>query len=343
MIMKKDHYLKIVTEYLPDYLETAPKTFDNDADGHAKLCLNDMWGSLYFEGREDEKPVMFFRHSNPASYRFGGIVELGDDPFSPQKGGYHHDDLAQKDTKTTAYEKLSDDPLTYGISSKEPFSAYRFYTDHAEFKEGSVLELKATPFPITIEDHGTMYPPLVQFAQPCLLEGVYEGKKVHGIGSYDRCYMPQTITHAFGENLGYVSSMGSGIREDGRKELCIACKDHKGISVGVYWLEGEEPVISYDVEMEAEWRHLPYCDDGTCGYESAVYRFADIEFHMEGKWGTKGFTKHPRIERHGQSQVFGTWYVGKTPYKHVLSNSFNENMEAYDYKLKELGYTVKED
>lgn len=333
-------YIKIVTDYPDDYLSVKPKTFDNVEDGHAQLILNDMWGSLYYPGKEDEKPIMFFRHSNPDSYRFGGIVELGDEPLDPQKGGFHHDDIAQKDTKTSAYEKISDDPLTYRIGSKEPFSEFLFYTDHATFKETDVLDVVAIPFPITLEDHGRLYPPIVQFSQPCQLKGTYEGNEVYGLGSYDRCYMPSTIGYAFGKNLGYVSSMGSGIREDGRKELCIACIDQSGIAVGLYWIEGEDPLISYEVTMDAEWVHLPYVDDGTCIYKNAVYRFANIEFHVEGKWGTKGFTKYPRIERHGQSQIFGTWYVGKIPYKHKLSNSFNENMNAYDNTLKAHGYKV---
>ena len=336
----ENQYIECVDKYQADFLSSAPEAFNNEADGYATLCLNDIWGSLYYEGGEAEKPIMFFRHSNKDSYRFGGIVELGDNYIMPQKGGYHFDDIAQKDTIVSAYKKLSDDPLMYGFGSEEPFSEYRFYLDHVTIREGDILELTAVPLPVCFIDHGCLFPPLVQFSQNCIFKGKLDGKPVHGLGSYDRLYMPRKEKQEFGENLGYFCAMGSGLREDGRYEICLATIDHKGTSVGIYWLEGEEPVISYDVKMEAEWERLPYTDDGTCIYKDAIFRFAGIEFHVNGKWGTKGFTEKPRIERHGQSQVFGTWYVGDTPYRHQVSNSFNENMDCYDYKLQEMGFEV---
>ena len=100
-------------------------------------------------------------------------------------------------------------------------------------------------------------------------------------------------------------------------------------------------MLTDKVSMETEWKRLPYVDDGTCVYKNAVFRFAGKEFHFEGKWGTKGFTEKPRVEKHGQSQIFGTWYEGDTPYDHELSFGFSENMEAYDYKLEKLGFEVK--
>ena len=88
--------------------------------------------------------------------------------------------------------------------------------------------------------------------------------------------------------------------------------------------------------------HLPYVDDGTCVFKDAIFRFAGKEIHFEGKWGTKGVRPEPRIEKHGQSQILGTWYEGSTPYKHKLSMTFSENMEAYDYKLEKMGFDVKD-
>jgi hypothetical protein len=336
----KDRYIECVDKYQPDFFTHEPQTFANEKDGYASLCLNDMYGALYYEGKEDEKPIVFIRHANPDSYRFGGILELGDNYLMPQKGGYHFDKIAHKDTKVDEYQKISDDPLTYGFGSKEPFSEYRFYLDHATCNEGNVLDLYATPLPVCIVDHGCLFPPLVQFMQPCMVKGTFEGKPVHGLASVDRLYMPKSVKEKFGENMGYFCAMAIGLREDDRFEVCLATIDQGGTSVGLYWLEGQEPVISYEVTLEADWVRLPYVDDGTCIYENATYRFADIEFHVNGKWGTKGFTEKPRIERHGQSQVYGTWHVGRKPYKHKLSTTFFENMECYDYKLKEKGFKI---
>ena len=114
---------------------------------------------------------------------------------------------------------------------------------------------------------------------------------------------------------------------------------YEGYSTFYYYIDGEEPILTDHVTMEAEWEHLPYVNDGTCVFKDAIFRFCGKEFHFEGKWGCKGFT--PRVEKHGQSQIFGTWYEGKIPYRHRVYLTFGENMEAYDVKLKELGFDVK--
>lgn len=334
------HYIEFIKNYTSDMFETNPKIFQNKDDDYAQLCLVDMVGILYYEGKLDEKPIYYIRHANPDSYRFGGMIELGDDFLSPQKRGYHEDAFIDKCKLTTEYSKLSDDPIIYGLGTKKPFSEFRFYMDHATFKESDFLNIVATPLPICIIDHGCIFPPLSMIKQPCILKGTYEGKNIIGFGSYERLYKPKKNKEDFGKSLGYIYSIGMGLREDNKYEIACASIDEKGSSIGYYWLEGEQPIVSYDVKMEANWKHLPYVDDGTCIYKDVVYRFADLEFHVEGKWGTKGFTSHPRIERHGQSQVFGTWYIGKKPYKHKLSYNVNENMEAYDYKLKKRGFNV---
>ena len=133
-----------------------------------------------------------------------------------------------------------------------------------------------------------------------------------------------------------------GIRKDGRREFCNASL---GLSEGArsivaYKIDGEEMIITDEVSLEADWMHLSYVDDGTCVFQNAILRFNGKEIHFEGKWGTKGFLKKPRIERHGQSQIFGTWYEGSEPYEHRLYYTFVENMEAYDKNLKRFGFDV---
>ena len=336
------HYVEFRTHYEDDFLKCSPAIFGCGQEECSNFCLGDTYGSLYYIGKENDKPIYYFRHSNPNSFRFGGFVELGDDYLMPQKGGYHHSDIAQIDAKIKGYRKISSCPLTYGFESEEPFSEYRFYDDHATFKEGDFFEVNATPLPITIVDHGCIFPPMNQVSQPCLLEGTYEGKKVIGLGSYDRYFMPKSIKTDFAENLGYICASGIGQRDDGRYEVMIATINDNGTKCGIYWLEGNDPIYANDVKFAADWVHLPYVSDGTCIYQKAVISFAGIEIHITGKWGTKGFTKEPRIERHGQSQVFGTWYTGNSLYRHKLSNSFFENMNCFDYRLIDKGYRVIE-
>lgn len=323
-----------------DMTDGVPKVFDNDFDDHAKYVMIDMYGMLFPDCDTSKKPVMFFRHTNKEKYRFGGFIELGDTYLSTQQGG-HYTDIAQKDTTVDEYCKLCDDPLTYGIGTKEPFSEYRFYDGYSTWKEGDFFDVKAEPWPVTIYDHQSAYVNLSEIWQPAIITGTYEGKPVIGLGGYDRVFMRQSVNKDTGEDLGYFYVNLAGVREDGRREQMLMNVDFiHGKVLAYYWLEGEKPVLSDTVSIEADWVHLPYVDDGTCVYKTAVFRFGGKEIHFEGKWRSKGFTGHPRIERHGQSQVFGTFYEGNTPYKHTLFLSFNEQMEAYDHVLKKLGFDV---
>jgi hypothetical protein len=83
-------------------------------------------------------------------------------------------------------------------------------------------------------------------------------------------------------------------------------------------------------------------DDGTVMYKDALFIVGNKKIHFEGKWGTKGFLNEPRLEKHGQSQMFGTWYEGKERYRHRVYYTFTENMEAYDENLKSYGFDVKD-
>jgi len=323
-----------------DLTDGTPKVFDNDFNDHAKFVLFDMYVMMFPNGDTTQKPIFFFRHANNDKYRFGGFVELGDTYLSVQKGG-HYEDLAQTETPMDPYKKISDDPLEYGLGTKEPFSEYRYYVNHSTWKEGDFFEATAKPWPITIYDHQSVYPDLSEIWQPACITGTYEGQPFSGLGGYDSVFMRQNVNKDTGSGLGYFYINMMGVREDGRREQTIMNFEQSGKIFAYYWIDGEEPILSDQATMEADFVHLPYVDDGTCVYKDAIFRFCGKEFHFEGKWGSKGFTGgRPRIERHGQSQVFGTWYEGKTPYKHKLFLTFNEQMEAYDHKLKKLGFDV---
>ena len=99
----------------------------------------------------------------------------------------------------------------------------------------------------------------------------------------------------------------------------------------MYWLEGEEPVISEDVFLYAAWEKLPYTpdDDPTVAYKESVWRIGPKTIHYKGEWGSKGHTFEPRMKAIGFSHSgYGDWYEGETPYKHVRYHSLNENIGA---------------
>lgn len=319
--------------------ESVDKAFDNEFDGHAKLALIDIFGEFKVDG----KNYPYFRHTDISTgmHRFGNIIDLGDNPFDPQKGVLHAGELATKETPLNNYRKISDNPLCYGFDSENPKVEFRVYEDYFTMKEGDFLDIKAELWPFTVYDHQTHHENASMVLQPCTWLGSLDGKPIVGVGSLD--YFCLRNGGKFGGvNLGYISVSCVGIRDDGRKECAFfnGSMKNRGQNIAGYLCEGEPPIFTDHFEMEADWYHLPYVDDGTCCFKEATFYFCGKELHFKGKWGTKGFTEKPRIERHGQSQIYGTWYVGDKEYSHTLDWSMSENMEVYDYVLKEMGFNV---
>lgn len=325
-----------------NFVDGTPECFDNDWDGHAELAVIDVYGMFFPNGDTTGKPFMYFRHTDVEhqKYRFGNLVELGDDWLSPQKGVFHADEVADSDTLVSKYGKISDDPIVYGFGSDSKILEARFYDKYFTMNEANAFKIKAEPWKYTVYEHQSLYAGSSLILQPSTFIGTFDGKPVIGLGSYDRMCISRNVNGFDNIIMEYVAMNAMGIRDDGRKEMVLISAAFNGKIVVYYLLEGEEPIITDHVEIEAEWKHLPYVDDGTCVFKDAVFYFCGKEIHFEGKWGTKGFLKEPRIEKHGQSQVFGTWYEGKTPYKHRVYYTFVENMGAFDYKLKELGFDV---
>ncbi|MCR4855390.1 MAG: hypothetical protein K5908_04400, partial [Erysipelotrichaceae bacterium] len=226
-------------------------------------------------------------------------------------------------------------------SCERPYFEYRYYDDHALIKEADVLDLNARYYPFAIYKHTDRSTFISQITQPCEIEGLYEGKKIRGLGNFELCYFPQNDQRDLNDYAAYIYSWCSGIRKDGRREFMMVFFNLNGEGTGNYYLEGEEPVYSEHVEMETEWYRLPYMKDGTCTYKDAVFRFGGKEIHFTGKWGYKGLTAYPRTELGGQSQNMGTFYEGKNLYEHEISITFNENMQVTEENLRKLGFEVK--
>lgn len=322
-----------------------PTVFDTDYDGHAQLALTDVIAMVFPNGDVDNKPLLYIRHAdmNKHAYRFGNLLELGDDWLSTQKA-LHTEKIGQAGTPITPYQKYEDG--SFGFDAESPEAHFRVNERGFSVKEGDVLSMNFENWPNAIIEHESLYNNVSSLIQAGSMMGVYEGKPVLGLGEHDRSLTSQNVRGFDGitNDFGYFYMNMMGIREeDGRREQALISIDpFHGKNFCYYYIDGETPIFTDKVTMETEWKKLPYVNDGTCVYKDATFYFGGKEFHFEGKWGTKGFTIEPRVEKHGQSQIFGTWYEGKTPYKHRLYMTFGENMEAYDYKLKELGFDVEE-
>lgn len=312
----------------------------------ATIIQLDPYGFLFPYGDTSKKPPMYFHHSYLDKIRFNGVTEFGDDYLSHQHLGKHHDEMAQPETLVTkAYERVED---YYVLQTDEPYSQIKYFDDGTvTCKESNFLDLTFKPLKLGNIDYGNMFKGRFTVQQPCLLTGFYEGQPVIGMGSYDRTFAPAELFSQYdvmGESA-YIYVVGHGVREDGRREaymITIGLYGEKsnGVHNGYYWIDGEEPIVVTDATIDAEWVHLPYVDDGTVVYKDAVFKIGPKVIHFTGNWGTKGFTKEPRIERHGQSQVFGTWYEGDTPYKHKMYFGWGEHTGAYDHVIEAYGFKV---
>ncbi len=326
-------------EYRPLRIEDFDNTcaaFQNENDKYAEFAKSSNFASFFAEWNKN--PVFYFRMVNPDSQRWCGIVEFGDEPLSIQKG-LHGSDLAQIDSKTTGFKKISKKPITYCMSTESPEMSIQYFDDGnggviGKIKEGNgglVLDLNITPMPIAIFNHSSAFQPMPYFVVTTLVEGTYMGRPIRGTGLIDRYFMPKNSLDDKAKEKMYsgaydaIFGIYSGVREDGRKEWVYATiTNENGKGIGFYYIDGEEPILTNEVYLEADFKHLPYVYDDTVMYTDAIWTIGNKKIHFNGKWGTKGFTEYPKIEKHGQAQCFGTWYEGDKPYHHTVYNAFNE-------------------
>lgn len=330
--------------FLLDDFSNSPKCFETDfPDQKVRLIRHDNCGMIL---QKDNSPHYYFHNLDEYKSRWSGIIQLGNGPFSLQSklSGLK---MNQNGDLENTYDIVSDSPKTYGVKSKNgiPFEfTYNEIGCHlVEGFNGGILDVEGEWFPIGLICHmGSEYNiPFMHI--PVHLKGLYKGKSIEMLACIDRIFAPQGCENQIMKNAtSYVSSYCPGIREDGRKELLIALQCHdNGHGLGLYWIEGDKPIISDEVYNEGIWEELPYVKDGTVVCKDIVWKFAGKEFHVKGLWGSKGFTEEPKLDRHGQSQMFGTWHVGKKEYKHIIWNTFNENMEVYKDSMKSRGFFIK--
>lgn len=327
-----------------------PKAADTKAlDRNAKLIMIDPYGFLFPLGDTEKKPPMYFHHAYINQIRFNGVTEFGDTYLEHQREGKHHDEMAQPETPVTkVYERFEDNPSGYVIETEKPYSQIKHYDDGTvTAKETNLIDLTFKPLKYANLDFGCMFQGRYQVQQPCVLTGFYEGKPVIGMGSYDRIYAPEEVfsSRDLMSESAYIYIVGHGIREDGRTEAFMTTiglygDEKDGVKNGYYWIDGEEPVVVNNVSIEADWTHLPYVEDGTVVYQKATIHIGAKTIHFNGQWGTKGFTKTPRVERHGQSQVLGDWYEGDIAYRHSLFFGWGEHTGAYDKVIRNMGMKV---
>lgn len=321
-----------------DYLLMEPQTFQNARDRYAVLTLNPFYCQFMHEGR----PFFYYRHSNPDGTRFVGIIEGGDGPFDLQKGGYTKElPCPNRNDAYVAYRKTSDDPIVYSFQSPDGKLDIGYGIDQSYVQEGDILSFTLDHFPYVAIDHANGWPNQSVIYQEGIVNGTFLGKPFKGAGGFGKSYTIKAVAEGgFQFAYGNFNTELAGVRKDGRREEAVIDICFAGGVFAYYWLEGEEVVSSDEVEVETVFYHLPYMNDGTCMYKDIIFRFGGKEIHFEGKWGIKGFTAEPRLDKSGQAEVLGVWYEGTQAYEHEVSYGLCEIQGAFDEDLKKMGFTV---
>lgn len=323
-----------------DDFSNNPTCFKDDFNGDdVRLIRHDNCGMLNLK----DEHLYYFHNMDEHSSRWSGLIQLGDNPLSLQKSiGIK---LCQKGKLKEGYGVISDNPLVYGVESGEgiPFK-FEYSKDGCHLIDGDVLDVKGKWFPYGLICHLKSEYNIPFMHLPVHLKGTYNGQNVEFLACIDRIFSPIGKENEVIKNAtSYISSYCSGIREDGRREWLLGLICHEnGKGLGIYWIDGEEPIISNQITNKGTWEKLPYVDDDTVVCVDNIWEFGGKTFHIKGKWGSKGFIDTPRLDRHGQSQIFGTWYEGEKEYHHRLYNTFNENMDAYYNSMIKRGFKVKE-
>ncbi len=235
-------------------------------------------------------------------------------------------------------EGLTDDPFTFELRASNPQLLYRFSSKHARAVEGDFMDLTydLMPYAMVLNANGPLEHPYVH--QHAIIHGTYEGRKVSYVGAWDRMY-DMKFEQAFQGKL-FAAMSFAGVHADGMREWGMVARVGNARGFGYYCKDGEKPVVSTDVKIEADWAPLPYINDGTMVLTKATYHFENKVIHYEGKWGTRG-QNYKTLTWPGFSGTGGVWYEGDVPYTFKESFAWSENHNALESELISAGFLKK--
>lgn len=358
--MLRDAY-DCITHINGEELSARPPFLQREGETAIEMTRYFVWAMFWVDG--ESEPYYYMRSLHLKKTEWAGLCKLGETPFSPQQISYSKL-LAQPGVEHNHYHVVSESPLVFEASCDEPYFKHSYDKDGATFIEGNILNVRATWWPLALmaTEEGGYFGGGVPYSYfPLTLEGTFNGKKItKGIGQLDRVYAPIDAPAVYSSSVkpipkellgdipyGYmIYSACCGIRRDGRRELFLAhLMNENGKGLAVYWLEGEEPVITdKDVYFEGDWKKIPYCEEGTETYmfDKCTWRFEGMEVHCINHWGSRRYSAHPEKEKKGYANAFGSFYVGATPYEHTLAQTYCETQISTKEYLDRYGYTVTE-
>jgi hypothetical protein len=171
---------------------------------------------------------------------------------------------------------------------------------------GSILNVRGDHMPrVVVTNPPGMWGPY--FSAPgAIRQGTYLGQPVWYLGGWDRAFnialLGATLAFPF-----YQACVGAGIHPNGQREMFAVYQQGNtsasSTGFGVYFKEGEEPIISENVEQEGVWVQLA-SDHSKIAAKEMTWRLDQdgrrAEIHMESQYTTSNGA--------GNGEIFGTWH-----------------------------------
>jgi hypothetical protein len=272
--------------------EVAPERFSHDDMGTSPTYwthngVSAEWGIffwwLYITGIPSRRPILAIRAFTPAGTNLT-LTENGEGLFSAVTPLTAPGNLY---AGPAPYNVVQGDPdhlglpneWTYELGSPPgaPTMLNRFGTQGNHVIEGNILDLRGEylPFATAITPPGVFAP---YFTWAAIYRGTLMGMPVWSMGGSDRFYNPTALGAAFSEF--YIAFVFSGVHQDGRREwgqVYIVGNQ----SFGAYYKDGEVPVVSNNVQLEAVYVSNP-ANPNDIAPQSLTASFEGKQIHWTG-------------------------------------------------------------
>lgn len=316
-------------------LSLTPPRFAVDGES-SPLATGYTWCT--WQENPDMPPTHYLRSFDGEKLKSGGIIRLGETPVAPHTVLSHNREIYAVG-RPLQYVEVNGDPegqtndsVTYEQRGTHPKFLYRWSSKHARLIEADILDLTFDylPYALVVNENGALGVPYI--SQQAIINGTYEGRKVSFLGGWDRIFKSTTMEATYGKLFIYINWIG--IHPNGCREWGVAMRFGER-NIGFYCKDGEQPVVSNDVQIDATWERVPYLNDGTVAFTRATFSFAGKMINYRAKWGYRGWDEESilSLRKNGYSLTSGVWYEGSTPCEFEKTFTFAESHEAFEGKV----------
>lgn len=237
------------------------------AAGNSQLILSEVGPSFWELPRPMEGgSVALGSRIDPTDAFYSGpspILPVAGDPE-----GLSDDIVTWEARPTGAVDLMSAEPL-----SDSPQMLYRASSRHARTLEAGIFDVRwdYMPYALCIAPPGPMGP---YCGWAATITGTFKGLPIAQTGGFDRLHGAGPTDYATADPT--LVFQGSAVGPDGERELAYVFSFGDGRSAGLYWKDGEDPVVSNEVETVARYVANPD-EPEMIAADSATFRFGGKE------------------------------------------------------------------